>query len=260
MVDYKKRFFKFYSEKNILLALSKKELKAKYSGSKLGIWWAIILPLLLALSINLIFTKVFNVAIPNYTLFVLSAIMPWLFFSQGLTEATNSFLANTSILKQGVFPREFVPLSSVLGNFLNFIIGLGVILPLFLLFNSRAILFIPLLILSLISFFLFICGFSLILSSINVFYRDISYFLSFGLMIWFWITPIFYSLEMVPYPYSIICLINPLTYFILNFRELLYYGRVDFLILSVSIVLSIVFFSAGYYIFLCKERKLLKRL
>lgn len=232
----------------------------KYLGSKLGIWWAVILPLLLALSISLIFTKAFKISIPNYTLFVLSAILPWIFFSQSLAEATNSFLANRSMLKQGIFLREIIPVSSAFGNFLNFIIGLTAIAPLFILFNYKILAYFPFLILLLISFLLFIMGLAFALSTMNVFYRDVSCFLSLGLMVWFWITPVFYSLGMIPYPYRIVSLANPLTYFILNFRNFLYYGQINIHAFFISSLISIIFFVAGYSILLIKEEELSKRL
>lgn len=243
-----------------LWALSKKELTMKYRGTKLGLWWALILPLLLALSISLIFTKVFKVTIPDYTLFILSAILPWIFFSQSLSEATNSFLANASILKQGVFPREIVPFASIFGNFLNFVLGLSIVMPLFILLNYKLIFFVPVLVLLLLFFVLFVCGLGLIFASMNMFHKDVSCFLSLGLTIWFWITPIFYSKDMVPYPYKIINLANPLTLFISNFRDILFYGKIDIYAVFSSILVSLVFFLGGYYFFLVRERELLKRL
>ena len=259
-LNYKKRLLNIFLHMDSLWALSKKELSLKYHGTKLGLWWALILPLLLAFSISLIFTKAFKVAIPNYTLFVLSAILPWIFFSQSLSEVTNSFLANASILKQGIFPREIIPISSVLGNFLNFILGLSVIMPLFILFNYKVIFFIPLLALLLLFFAIFVCGLGLIFSSMNMFYKDVSCFLSLGLTVWFWITPVFYSRDMIPYPYKLINLVNPLTLFMSNFRDLLFYCRVDFCAIFSSVFISIVFFIGGYYIFLVREKELLKRL
>lgn len=259
-LNYKKRLLNIFLNMDSVWAMSKKELTMKYRGTKLGLWWALILPLLLALSISLIFTKAFKVTIPNYTLFVLSAILPWIFFSQSLSEATNSFLANASILKQGIFPREIIPISSVFGNFLNFGLGLSVIIPLFILFNHRLIFFIPLLAVLLLFFVLFLCGLGLIFSSMNVFYKDVSCFLSLGLTIWFWLTPVFYSRDMVPYPYKVIILLNPLTLFMSNFRDLLFYGRAGIHGVIGSIFISLVFFLGGYYIFLLKEKELLKRL
>ncbi|MBU1062353.1 MAG: ABC transporter permease [Candidatus Omnitrophica bacterium] len=258
--SYRKRLFQLFLNIDFIWALSKKEFKNKYSGSKLGVWWALILPLVLAFSINMVFTKVFKVSIPNYTLFVLSAILPWIFFSQSLSEATNSFINSSSILKQRAFPKEIVPISSILGNFLNFVLGLAVIMPLFILFNCKILLFVPLLIILLIFFLFFLLGLGLIFSLINVFYRDISCFLSLGLMLWFWVTPVFYSLEMVPYPYRIIGLVNPLSYFMVNFRDVLFYGHIDLYMILTNGFISLLFYLGGYYIFLRGERELSKRL
>jgi ABC-2 type transport system permease protein len=153
-----------------------------------------------------------------------------------------------------------IPLSSILSNFLNFLVGFGVIFLIFLVFLWKVILLLPMLFLQLLLFLLFLWGLGLIFSTLNVFYRDVFYFLSIGLMIWFWITPIFYSLDMIPYPYKIVCLVNPLTYFMLSFRDILYYGRIHIFNISMSFAFSIFFFSLGYYVFLIKEKELLKRL
>ncbi|MFC1658853.1 ABC transporter permease [Candidatus Omnitrophota bacterium] len=238
-----------------------RQLKTKYSGSKLGIWWAVITPLILAFSINFIFAKIFKINIQNYTLFVLSAIMPFMFFSTTLSEATNSFLASSSILKQGIFPRELIPLSCVLANFLAFFIGFLIILPLFLIFKAAVIRVMLFLFFPLILQFIFIVGLSLMFSSWNVFYRDISHFLAIGLMIWFWITPIFYSLEMLPFPYRWICLLNPMSYYVNLYRQVLFEARVpSLLILGISALISLTAFFTGYHVFLRQEPELLKRI
>lgn len=259
-IEYKKRIKELFANRDFIWALSKKELKNKYSGSRLGIWWAVILPLLLALSISLVFTKAFNVSIPKYTFFVLSAILPWAFFSQGLSEGANSLIANRSIFRQSTAPKEIVPISSILGNFLNFIIGLAVIAPIFVVLNPGIMLFIVPLSMLLVFFLLFIAGLGLMISTANVFYRDVSCFLSLGLMVWFWITPVFYSMDMVPYPYKMIGILNPVTYFMVNFRNFLYYGRFESYPFLMSSFLALVSFVAGYRVFLIHESELSKRL
>jgi ABC-2 type transport system permease protein len=238
-----------------------RQLKVKYSGSKLGIWWAVITPLILAVSINFIFTKIFKIDIPNYTLFVLSGIIPWIFFSATLSEVTNSFIANASILKQIISPPEFIPLSCVLANFLNFSIGFLILLPLFIILKFKVVALLPFLIFPLISQLIFVIGLSLIFSCWNVFSRDTSHLLSIGLMIWFWVTPIFYSPEMLPFPYRWICLLNPVSYYIILYRRILFEATVPlFSLLGLSLSISAVSLFMGYFIFLKKERELVKRI
>lgn len=257
----KERIKKIYVFRHILWDMAIRQLKTKYSGSKLGIWWAVITPLILAVSINFIFTKIFKINIPNYTLFVLSGIIPWIFFSNTLSEVTNSFIANASILKQAIFPREFIPLSTVLANFLNFFIGFLIILPLFIILKFKVITVLLFLILPLIFHLIFIAGLSLLFSCWNVFSKDTSHLLSIGLLIWFWITPVFYSLEMLPFPYRWICLLNPMSYYVTLYRQILFKAEIPLLsVLSLSFLIGLVSLSIGYSIFLKEEAELLKRI
>lgn len=258
---FKQRIKKIFFYRRVLWEMTVKQLKLKYSGSRLGIWWAVITPLILAVSINFIFTKTFKINIPNYTLFVLSGIIPWLFFSNTLSEATNSFIANASTLRQAILPREFIPISCVLANFLNFFIGFLILFPLFIILNFKVIMVLGFLAFVLIFHLIFIMGLSLLFSCLNVFSRDVSHLLSIGLMIWFWITPIFYSIEMVPFPYRWICLLNPASYYVILYRRILFQAEIPlFSVLSLSLLISLISLFMGYYVFLKKEAELLKRI
>lgn len=258
---FKQRIKRIFFYRHTLWDMAIRQLKTKYSGSKLGIWWAVITPLILAVSINFIFTKIFKINMPNYTLFVLSGIIPWIFFSNTLSEATNSFIANTSILKQAIFPQEFIPLSSVLANFLNFFIGFIIIFPLFIILKLKVIAVLLFLIFPLISHLLFIIGLSLLFACWNVFSRDMPHLLSIGLMIWFWMTPIFYSLDMLSFPYRWICLLNPMSYYVMLYRQILFKAQIPSLsILGLSFLIGLICFFIGYSIFLKEETELLKRI
>jgi len=257
----KERLSKVYSYRHTLWDMAIKQVKAKYSGSMLGIWWAIFTPLILALSINLVFIKIFKVNIPDYTLLVLSGIMPWLFFSNTLSETTNSFLVNTAIIKQAIFPRELIPLSCVLANFLNFFIGFSIILILFIILKFKVITVLIFLIFPLTLHLIFIIGLSLLFSCWNVFSRDVSNFLSIGLMLWFWITPVFYSIDMLSFPYRWICLINPMTYYVISYQQILFETKAPSpQIIFISVVISFLFLIIGYLYFLKEESAILKRI
>lgn len=258
---FKERIIKICLYRHTLWDMVIKQFKAKYVGSKLGIWWAVITPLILAISINFMFSIVFKIDMPNYTLFVLSGIIPWLFFSNALGEVTNSFIGYSSLLKQGSFPREFIPVSSILANLMNFLIGFVFLLPIFVILNSKVIMLLPFLFIVVILHTLFIMGLGILFSVVNVFFRDLSHFLSIGFMIWFWITPVFYSLEMLPYSYRWICLLNPMSYYIIMYRLILFEAKFPSLsILSLSFLIGLVFLFIGYVNFLKKESELLKRI
>jgi len=237
------------------------QLKAKYAGSKLGIWWAVVTPVVLAVSINFVFNMVFKIEIQNYALFVLAGIIPWFFSMNALTEAANSFVINSSLLKQSVFPREFIPMASILANLLNFLIGLVFLLPLFIILNFRVSRLLPFLFLIIILNFIFIIGLGVLFSCANVFFRDLIHFMSIGFMVWFWITPVFYSLDMIPFSFRWICLFNPMTHYIILYQNVLFLAKTPSLanILGAFLV-SLVSIFVGYFIFLKKESLLLKRI
>lgn len=257
----KKRIKRLYSYRRALWDLSLKNLKTKYAGSKLGIWWAVAAPLILAISINFIFNAVFKIQIANYTLFVLAGIIPWLFSTNALMEATVSFNLNVSLLKQGVFPRELIPFSSILANLLNFLIGFIFLLPLFVIYNLRVIKFLPFLLLAIILHFVFIIGLGILFSFMNVFSRDTVHFLSIAFMVWFWITPVFYSFDMIPISFRWICLLNPMTHYVILYQNALFHTvPFSFISILIPLLISLSFFSLGYSVFLKGEIALLKRI
>jgi len=241
--------------------MSLKQLKSKYAGSQLGIWWAVFTPLLLAASINFVFTRVFNITIPNYSLFVLAGIIPWFFTTNALSEATNSFSVNKAVLKQGIFPREFIPLSSVMANFLNFLVGLVFLLPIFVVLNPRTVNLLPLLLLVIVVHFIFILSLGLLFAIVNIHFRDLSHFLTTAFMVWFWVTPVFYSLEMLNFPYRWICLVNPMTYFVILYQDILCNARIPNLnTFIIALTISIATSLFTYSLFIRSESSLLKKI
>lgn len=238
-----------------------KQLKVKYAGSILGISWAIINPILIMSAITFVFTAVFKIEIKNFPLFALAGIFPWMFFSGALSEATCSILNQQSILHQFNLPREILPLSSILSNFLNFLIGWVIIYPLFFFFNPRIITLLPLLIVVLLLNFFFVSGLGLILSILNVFFRDIGQLLGVLLMFWFWITPVFYSVDMVPVKFHWVCNFNPMTPYIIYYREVVFRGSLpNFSIFIGIFIWAFISLILGLLIFSTFESKLLKRI
>jgi len=258
---YYDRLKKTYTNRRILWEMTLRQLKKKYAGSKLGLWWAVATPLILAASINFVFTSVFKINTKNYTLFLLSGIMPWFFFVQALQEATNSFVENSSILKQSLFPREYIPFSSILANFLNFLIGFICISPLFILMNYKVVLMVPALIIILVLHLILTLGLGILFSLVNIYFRDFTHFLSIAFMAWFWITPVFYSLDMLDFPLRWVCLLNPMTFYIAAYQGILFETKAPlawqwgFLFL-----VSLISFLVGYGIYMKKEAALLKKI
>ncbi|MEW6096378.1 MAG: ABC transporter permease [bacterium] len=182
-------------------------------------------------------------------------------FSSALSEATFSILSQQNILRQFNLSREILPLSSVLANFLNFLIGWLIIYPLFFFFNPKIILLLPLLIVVLLLNLFFVSGLGLTLSVVNVFFRDIGQLLGVLIMLWFWITPIFYSVEMIPIKFHWILNFNPMTPYIVYYREVIFQGRMPNFSMSIGIILwAFISLILGLFVFWRLESKLLKRI
>ncbi len=248
-----------WKERSYLAKLSWNFFKDKYRGSVLGISWAFITPVILALVISFVFTRVARITLPYYTLFVLSGLLPWMCFSSSLQESCFVLLESSSLLKQFPFPPILLPLAKSGANFLNFLLGWIILLPLFIYFKPNIILFLPLFLAFLIPFYFFTSGVGLILSWLHVFFRDTGHLLSLTLLFWFWLTPVFYPLTLVPSPYQKWMIINPLTSFMVVFHSLLYKGTLppsrEVLVL---IVYTLLFYSLGSYSFSLKIKEALK--
>ncbi len=255
------RVRKVYQYRHTLWDMAIAQFRTKYSASLLGISWAVINPVLIMLAVTFVFTVVFRIEIKDFPFFVLSGMLPWMFFSNALSEAANSILGQQNILRQFNLPREILPLSSILSNFINFLLGWLIIYPLFLFFNPKIAYCFPLLVIVLLLNFFFVCGLGLILAVLNVFMRDTSQLLNILLMLGFWVTPVFYSIEMVPLKFRWICNLNPMTPYITYYREVVFMGNApSILVFTSSFFLALVSLISGFLVFLKFEAKLLKRI
>ena len=256
-----RRIQKIYSYRRSLWGMSLKQFRAKYAGSLLGLFWVIINPLLMVLVITFVFTAVFRTEVKDFALFILSGILPWMFFSAALSESTPSLLAQRSVLHQFSLPKEILPLSSILSFFMNFLISWCIVYPVFFLRDPRilpASLLLP--VIFLLTYF-FTCGIGLLFSAINIIFRDLEHLLGILLMFWFWVTPVFYSIEMVPDQFRWVFNLNPVSPFILCYREIVFYGRMpDAAVFLVIISLAFSSLFLGLTVSVWLESRILKRI
>lgn len=248
-----------FSYRGLLKDMTAKELKAKYTNSILGISWAVINPLLIMLVISFVFTQVFKVEINNFPLFLLSGILPWMFFSAAISECAFSIINQSRTLHQFNIPKEVLPLSSILANFLNFALGWIIILPIFLIFKPKVILLLPILLVVLFFHLVFTAGLGLFLSVLNVFFRDIGHLLGVILMFWLWITPVFYPIDMLPAGLRCFYGLNPMTGYILAYRSILFEAVLpSYPALLKLFLLAAASFCLGELIFLRLESRITK--
>jgi ABC-type polysaccharide/polyol phosphate export permease len=246
---------------DILKDLCKRNLKLKYASAFLGILWAGLIPLLLMFAISFAFIKVLRLEEVNFPLFVLSGILPWLYFSSSIMESTRSLLSEKAFIKQFSYSKAIYPLSIVFSNLIQHLIGVAFLFPIFIFYNWKLILLVPILAIGMVLYTGFITGLSLLAAMLNVYIRDLEHFLGVFLMLLFWLTPIFYHREMIPSPYDVFIQLNPLSHFIAIYQVILFKGQLPPLLLWVKVtMLCLLGIGLSWFIFKKYEGKLEKKL
>lgn len=255
------RIKNIFQHRAILKNLVIKNLRGRYAGSAFGMLWTVINPLILAIIIAFIFTEIMKVNINNFYLFIISGILPWAFFAGSLQESSTSIADNASLLKQFSFPRELIPMASVLTNAINLFIGLLAVTPFFIAVNPKVFFLLPMLFLVILLHLIFTSGLAFILSSSCVHFKDIGHVLNMMLLFWLWLTPVFYDMSMVPAKYLPLFSINPVTPYITLYRSVFFDVALPGLkVIVTASFLALCSFCLGYSIFIKQESSFLKRL
>jgi lipopolysaccharide transport system permease protein len=231
-----RRFSELYNYRELIRNLVIRDLKVRYKNSVLGVLWSLLNPLLM----TLVFSVVFTVMLPNneidhFPLFFLCGFLPWSFLSTSLIGGTGSIVNNSSLIKKVYFPREILPVANVLSNLVNFLVALIVLFAMVFVFRARltaAVLMLPLII---VAQTMFITGLALILSTANVFYRDTQHILEIVMQAWFFVTPIFYQITILPQQKVLLGVtvdvqlwlrrLNPMASLVASYQDVLYWGH-----------------------------------
>lgn len=213
---------------DFLWELTLKEIKTRYRFAVLGFFWIFLNPLLQMIAIGIIFRFFIEVKVENYFFYLFVGLLPWNFFSLSLGKTVTTIVNERPLIQKANFPRESLVLSQILANFFYTVIslmivsliapfvlnqGLGPLLWLvniFLKFFSSCIV--------LLVFCIFISGLSLFLSALNVRYRDVNFIIQAVLPIWFYVTPIVYTITAVPTWIQLFLYANPVLCYVEFFK------------------------------------------
>jgi ABC-type polysaccharide/polyol phosphate export permease len=203
-------------------ALTIANLKARYRKTFSGIVWVILNPLIMYGVQSLVFKKFLQLDVPNYALFLLSGLLPWIFITQSLEMCTSILVFSAQLLKAfPVSPLVYIA-AQLLVNMINFLAAFFLILiPISIIepTSHPGLLLLPIQLFILVAGVL---GLAWLLATLQVFLRDTRFIVSFGLSISFFLTPIFYPVDMVPPGYRWMVFINPFYRLIAPFRAALY--------------------------------------
>jgi ABC-type polysaccharide/polyol phosphate export permease len=209
-----------------------RDLKAMYVGSLFGFFWAVLNPLAQLVIYGVVF-GVFLKATPDkvygtdsYFLFLLCGIIPWQFFAQTVGASANVLVSNTNLIKKAVgFNAEILPVITVISNLISHFIGVVLLLLIVLVFTGRLSPATPVIILYLFIIVIFSVGIGWIVSSINVYLRDVQQVVNVVMLAWMFFTPVFYSSSIFPASAMPIVKLNPLYHMLEGYRYAILGGR-----------------------------------
>lgn len=232
--------------------LAWRDIKVRYKQTSIGIVWAVLQPFLTMIIFSVIFGRVAGISsgkIP-YPIFVYSGLLFWNYFSNSLSTASNSLVAEQNIIQKVYFPKIIIPLASTLVFLLDFFFASIILIGLMVYYHFfpsliGVLLFIPSLIVTFLSF----SGLSLIFSSINVKYRDVRYALPFFIQLLVFLTPVIYPASILG-RHKWLLYLNPMSGVIETMRVgLLGVGTINWLVFGFSALLSILLFLLGLLYF-----------
>ena len=212
--------------KPLLRELIIRDLKVKYRRSFLGYLWSLLNPLLMMVVMNLVFTRVLRNDIVNFPLYLICGQTLFGFFSESTGMAMTSIMSNSSLIKKIYIPKYIFPLSRTLSSFVTMSFSLVAILLVMVFTGAKFYWTMLLTILPILGLLMFCCGMGMILSSLAVYFRDITHLWSVVTMAWMYGTPIFYSVDNLDGIIGKIIRLNPMYHFINVFRHLVMYGNI----------------------------------
>jgi lipopolysaccharide transport system permease protein len=257
--------------RGLIQSLVARELKARYRGSVLGMFWSFGNPLLLLTVYSIVFNyfQPPRTDIQPYALFLCCGLLPWTWFASSLNESANSLLAGGNLIKKVLFPAEILPIVSVLANMVQFLLALPILAGFLIYYanvpivgpdgvfgeprvalHAAELVWLPLVVLIQL---VLTTGLALLLSALTVHFRDIRDILANVLTLWFFATPIIYSWRVADSPKLKLMLdVNPFTHLAVSYQEILFhpenaFGHVWWLLALGAAAIAV--FFAGYWVF-----------
>lgn len=229
-----------------------RDLKARYKNSVLGFLWSLLNPLLMMGVFTVVFKVLMPNDIPDYPLFVLLGILPWNWCTSSVMGGITSIVGNAHLIKKVAFPRELLPISTVVSNMVNFLLAL---IPLGAVTLAFGVPLTPLLALLPVIIFLqlvFLAGLALLLSCLQVYFRDTGHIFDVLLLAWFFLSPVFYRVEDLTEQWArLMYILNPMASLISLYRLVVLYGAPPDGLFVLRLAAQVgLLFAVGYLFFL----------
>ncbi|MCI5959731.1 MAG: ABC transporter permease [Lachnospiraceae bacterium] len=246
-----KNLKEIWDYREMIASLVRRDLRGRYKGSVLGFLWTFLNPLLQLVVYTVVFSVIMRAGIEDYYLFLFVALVPWTFFSTAVGGGAGCIVTQQNLVNKIYFPREVLPISHVISQLINMLLSFLVVIAVLLISGKGINLavwgYLPIIILqeTLLAF-----GLTLLCSAITVYFRDMQFLLNVIMMAWQFLTPVMYSVDMVPERLRGLFYLNPMTPIIVAYRDIFYYKQApdlhDFLL---GTIMGVVMLIIGWFSF-----------
>lgn len=213
-----------YRYREMLRNMVLRDLRGRYKGSVLGFLWTFVNPLLMLVIYSLVFSYILKTQIENYPMFIFVALLPWNYFVNSIQQGTVSLVQNAGLIKKIYLPREVFPVAAVITNLVNYLLSMIILVVAFLIAGIEIqlpVISFPIIVLIET---LFAFSLTLLLSGMNVYFRDTEHLIGVLIMALFYLTPVLYPLSLIPESMRWIFELNPITPIIISYREIIFEG------------------------------------
>lgn len=240
-----------YDYRTMISSLIKRDLRGRYKGSVLGFAWTFLNPLLQLCVYTIVFSHIMRAGIEDYYLFLFVALIPWIFFNSSVAGGTTCIINQKDMVKKIYFPREILPIAHVTCQLVNMLLSFVVVFAVLIVsgkgISFSAIIYLPIII---VAEYLLAISITMIVSALTVYLRDLEHIIVIITMAWQFLSPIMYSIDMVPEKMRGLFYLNPMTPIIVAYRDILYYKQVPQIsTLILGFVFSIVLLIGGWFLF-----------
>ena len=240
-----------WAYRTMIRTLVHKDLRGRYQASVLGFLWTFIVPLCQLLVYTVVFSIIMRSTVEKFYLYLFVALIPWNFFASCLTGGSSCIIQQQSLVNKIYFPREVVPVAYVTGAFVNMLYCEIVVFAVALFsgvhFSIPGLLCLP--VVMAIEYILAL-GITMIMSAVNVYFRDLEHILGIVSMAWMFLTPIMYDMSIIPERLRPFFRLNPMTSVVTAYRDILYAGGVPELsTLGIALGMGAVFLALGFLVF-----------
>ena len=243
-------FKELYNYREMIYMLVRREIRGRYKGSALGFLWTFINPLMQFAVYAVVFSVLMRTDIEKFYAYLFIGFIPWFFLSTSIPLGSICVQQQANLVQKIYFPRIILPLATTLTTFVNMLLSELVVFAVLVISGIGLSIHILALPVIMVVELMFVLGIVLIVSALNVYFRDLAHIMEIITMAWFYATPIVYPPEMVKDSFPWLLVLNPMSGIIASYRDILYYHRwPQFSSLTLAVVFGVATVILGTVIF-----------